>query len=124
MGVMAMMVMMVSPVAMPVPKGSPYHHGRRAVHYWRRGHDYGRSRDDDRRRVYDRWRGSDHYWGGVHRDANGNGDPAPCVRGQRQSGNRQACQERTYPEPTVFVLHRVFSCMVSSEALLSSYKKI
>ena len=79
MGVMAMMVMMVSPVAMPVPKGSPYHHGRGAVHYWRRGHDYGRSRDDDRRRVYDRWRGSDHYWGGVHRDANANGDPDPCV---------------------------------------------
>jgi hypothetical protein len=114
-----MMVMMVSPVTMPVPVVSPGYDPRTPIHHWGRGHDYGRLRDGHRRRGHDSRRGSEHHWSGGYRDANANGDPAPCMCGQRQGGNRQACQEHTYPEPTVFVLHRVFSCIVSCEELLS-----
>jgi hypothetical protein len=116
---MAMMVMMMFPVAMPVPKGAPHYHSWGAIHYRWRGHDHGRARDDHRRQVHDRRRGSNHHWGGIDWNANANGDPNPCVRGQRQGGNHQACPGSPYPKPTRCVLHSVFSCLVSSEDLLS-----
>ncbi len=106
---MMMVVMTVSPMAMPVPIVSPGYDPGTPIHHWGRGHDYGRLRDDHRRRIHDCRRGSNDHWGGVHWDANANGDPDSRVHGQRQGGNRQAYQERTYPKPTVCVLHSVAS---------------
>ena len=115
----SMMVMTVSPVAMPVPKGAPNHHGRGAIHHRRRGYHHGRSRNDHRRRICDSLRRSNDHGGRVDRNTNADGNPDARMRGQHQCGNRQACQERTHPGPAVFVLHNVFSCMVSSEDQLS-----
>jgi hypothetical protein len=86
-----MRVMTVSPVVMSVSQGASHYHGWGAVHHGRRSHDHGRACDDHRRRIHDRWRGSDDDWGGVHRDANANGDPDARMRRQHQSGTHQAC---------------------------------
>jgi hypothetical protein len=107
-------VVMVSPVVMPVPVVSPGSDPGTPIHHWRRDHDHRRSCDDHWRRIDDRRRRSDDHRGGVDRDTNAKRDPNTRVRGQRQGGNRQACEESTHPEPTVFVLHSVFSCIVSS----------
>jgi hypothetical protein len=78
-----MSVVMVSPVAMPVPVGALDPDWPGLIHD-RRGYDHGRSRDDHRRRIHDGWRWRDDHGGRVDRHANANRDPDASVRGQRQ----------------------------------------
>jgi hypothetical protein len=78
-----MSVVMVSPVAMPVPVGAFDPDGPSLIHD-RRGYDHGRSCDDHRRRIHDGWRWRDDHGGRVDRHTNANRDPDASVHGQRQ----------------------------------------
>jgi hypothetical protein len=95
----------VSPRPISSAVVSPDHDWRRPPHHRRGGHDHGCRVGHSRRR------GSDHNWrgGDSHRQANAYRDLDSCMCGQwqRQSGSRQACQERTHPEPAMLVWHSV-----------------
>ena len=95
-----LVVVMVSPVAMPMSIGAlhpdwprPIHHRRRGYHHRCRVHDDRRRCDDHRCRV--------------HRYPNANGDPNPCLCRERQ-GKRcetEHSDNEKYAEQCYSALH-------------------
>jgi hypothetical protein len=106
-------VVMVSPVAMPVPIGALHpdwsravHHRRRRYHHGRAWHDYGpRVHDDGRRR-------DDHRCGG-NRNPNTDGYPNPCMYQVRQgkSCKTDNSANRKHAEKRLRALHGVCPLM-------------
>ena len=106
-----LVVVMVSPVAMPMPIGASNHNWRGAIDHRRRGYHHRRWIHDDRR-----WR--DDHRCRVHRYPNANGDPNPCLCRERQ-GKRcetEHSDNEKYAEQRYSALHASYPLVVADDA--------